>query len=199
MGAVGSPTPSVAGCDCRRPTIWPPRTQLRAKATVLNTTIGVVATDATLSKAACRRVAVAGHDGLARAIRPAHSPLDGDTIFALATGARDVPAPGRRVPAAFPTELPILDAVCTAAAACVSSGRSSTRSCRPRGRRDPELPRRVSVGVRALPARPRGSLDRPSGPIERSTSVRSDVVTTGSELRTRPAPCPAPAVAAGGR
>ncbi|MGO4200403.1 P1 family peptidase [Rhodococcus sp. TAF43] len=92
--------------------------ELGAKTTVLNTTIGVIATDATLSKAACRRVAVAGHDGLARAIRPAHSPLDGDTIFALATGARDVPAPDG-VPAAFPTELPILDAVCTAAAACV--------------------------------------------------------------------------------
>ncbi|CAM3163094.1 P1 family peptidase [Prescottella defluvii] len=88
------------------------------KTTVLNTTIGVVATDAPLSKAACRRVAVAGHDGLARAIRPAHSPLDGDTIFALATGTHETPLPDG-VPAAFPAELPILDAVCTAAAECV--------------------------------------------------------------------------------
>nr|WP_305094643.1 P1 family peptidase [Prescottella sp. R16] len=91
---------------------------LGQKGTVLNTTIGVVATDAPLSKPSCRRVAVAGHDGLARAIRPAHSPLDGDTIFALATGTREIPpVPG--VPAAFPHELPILDAVCTAAALCV--------------------------------------------------------------------------------
>jgi len=52
--------------------------------TPLNTTIGVVATDAALSKAACRRVAIAAHDGLARTLRPAHTPLDGDTVFALA-------------------------------------------------------------------------------------------------------------------
>lgn len=86
--------------------------------TMLNTTIGVVATDARLSKASCRRVAVAGHDGLARAVRPAHSPLDGDTIFALATGTREG-APGDAVPAAFLGELPVLAAVCVAAAACV--------------------------------------------------------------------------------
>ncbi|RVW04290.1 P1 family peptidase [Rhodococcus xishaensis] len=85
---------------------------------VLNTTIGVVATDAKLSKASCRRVAVAGHDGLARAIRPAHAPLDGDTIFALATGTHEAPSPDG-VPSAFPLELPLLDAVCTAAASCV--------------------------------------------------------------------------------
>ncbi|OBH87573.1 P1 family peptidase, partial [Mycobacterium scrofulaceum] len=57
----------------------------------LNTVIGVVATDAALSPAACRRVAVAAQDGLARAVRPAHTPYDGDTIFALATGAVEVP------------------------------------------------------------------------------------------------------------
>lgn len=91
---------------------------LGEKATVLNTTIGVVATDAPLSKASCRRVAVAGHDGMARAIRPAHSPLDGDTIFALATGTHATPSPDG-VPSAFPNELPILDAVCTAAALTV--------------------------------------------------------------------------------
>ncbi|OYD71242.1 P1 family peptidase [Rhodococcus sp. OK302] len=89
-----------------------------AKGTVLNTTIGVVATDAAITKAGCRRVAVAGHDGLARAIRPAHSPLDGDTIFALATGTH-VPEFEIAVPAAFPADLPILDAVCAAAAQVV--------------------------------------------------------------------------------
>jgi len=50
------------------------------------TTIGVIATDAPLTKAQCQRLAGAGHDGLARAIRPVHTMSDGDTLFALATG-----------------------------------------------------------------------------------------------------------------
>ena len=53
-----------------------------------HTTIGVVATNATLSKAQARKVAQMAHDGLARAVTPAHTPADGDTIFALATGDR---------------------------------------------------------------------------------------------------------------
>ncbi|MFI6322744.1 P1 family peptidase [Nonomuraea sp. NPDC050556] len=56
-----------------------------------NTTIGVVATDLTLSKAQCGKLAGVAHDGLARAIRPAHTMVDGDTIFALATCARPAP------------------------------------------------------------------------------------------------------------
>lgn len=55
-----------------------------------NTSIGVVATDARLTKAQATRLAQAGHDGLARAINPVHTAADGDTLFALATGA--VPA-----------------------------------------------------------------------------------------------------------
>jgi len=51
-----------------------------------NTTIGVVATNATLTKAQATKLAQMAHDGLARAIYPAHTPWDGDTIFALATG-----------------------------------------------------------------------------------------------------------------
>ena len=51
-----------------------------------NTTNGVVATDAPLTKAQCQRLADAGHDGLARAIRPVHTMSDGDTLFALSTG-----------------------------------------------------------------------------------------------------------------
>ena len=51
-----------------------------------NTTIGIVATDAPLTQAQARRLAGAGHDGLARAIRPVHTMSDGDTLFALATG-----------------------------------------------------------------------------------------------------------------
>jgi L-aminopeptidase/D-esterase-like protein len=51
-----------------------------------NTVIGVVATNATLTKEAANKVAQMAHDGLARVIRPAHTMFDGDTIFALATG-----------------------------------------------------------------------------------------------------------------
>jgi hypothetical protein len=51
-----------------------------------NTTIGVIATNATLSKAQVKRLAQVGHDGLARTIYPVHTQLDGDTLFALATG-----------------------------------------------------------------------------------------------------------------
>ncbi|WP_405179874.1 P1 family peptidase [Nocardia sp. NBC_01377] len=90
---------------------------LPVKGTVLNTTIGVVATDVALDPSGCRRMAMTAHDGLARAIRPAHSPLDGDTLFALSTGA--VVLPSVPVPPAFPADLLILDAVCTAAAVCV--------------------------------------------------------------------------------
>lgn len=76
-------------------------------ATRLNTTIGVVATDAGLTKAQCRRLAVAAHDGLARAVRPAHSMLDGDTFFALATGSGTV-------------DVTRLDAITAAGADCVA-------------------------------------------------------------------------------
>ena len=51
-----------------------------------NTTIGVIATDAQLSKVQAQRLAVAGHDGLARSINPVHTMSDGDTLFTLATG-----------------------------------------------------------------------------------------------------------------
>lgn len=51
-----------------------------------NTTIGVVATNAALTKVQAKRLAMSAHDGLARSIRPAHTTLDGDTLFAMATG-----------------------------------------------------------------------------------------------------------------
>ena len=56
-----------------------------------NTTIGVVATNATLSKEQANRLASAAHDGLARTIRPVHTTADGDTMFALATGEVELP------------------------------------------------------------------------------------------------------------
>jgi L-aminopeptidase/D-esterase-like protein len=53
-----------------------------------NTTLGVVATNAALTKTEARRVAEMAHDGYARSIVPSHTPVDGDAIFALATGTR---------------------------------------------------------------------------------------------------------------
>ena len=54
-----------------------------------NTTIGVVATDARITKAQAHRLAVTAHDGLARTISPVHTMSDGDTLFALGTGKAD--------------------------------------------------------------------------------------------------------------
>lgn len=85
----------------------------------LNTVIAVVATDAVLSSAACRRIAIAAHDGLARAIRPAHTPVDGDTVFALATGAVEVPLPADG-PASFAPEMRLTAEVGAAAADCLA-------------------------------------------------------------------------------
>jgi L-aminopeptidase/D-esterase-like protein len=56
-----------------------------------NTTIGVVASNANLNKAQATKVAQMAHDGLARTIYPVHTMLDGDTLFAVATGGLDVP------------------------------------------------------------------------------------------------------------
>lgn len=57
------------------------------------TTIAVVATDARLTRAQAQRMAVAAHDGMARALVPSHTPLDGDLVFAAATGAREMADP----------------------------------------------------------------------------------------------------------
>lgn len=57
-----------------------------------NTTLAIVACNADLDKTDCKRVAMMAHDGMARAVRPAHTPFDGDTVFALA-GTRDGMAP----------------------------------------------------------------------------------------------------------
>jgi L-aminopeptidase/D-esterase-like protein len=58
---------------------------------IQNTTIGIVATDAILTKAQSQKIAQMAHDGIARAIRPAHTMFDGDTIFCLATGKKNLP------------------------------------------------------------------------------------------------------------
>ncbi|KUH67590.1 hypothetical protein AU184_20740 [Mycolicibacterium novocastrense] len=105
--------------------IPPPADQIAAYAdrhrefSPLNTTIAVVATDAAMSPAACRRVAVAAHDGLARTIRPCHTPHDGDTVFALATGAVEVPL-DPTTPASMTPEMPLITQVGAAAADCLA-------------------------------------------------------------------------------
>lgn len=79
FGGLG-PAPTLAG---------PARTKFDSPA---NTTIAIVATDALLSKAEATRMAIAAHDGLARAIIPAHTPMDGDLVFAASTGRRETDA-----------------------------------------------------------------------------------------------------------
>lgn len=54
-----------------------------------NTTIGAVATNVSLDKAGCKRLAMMAQDGYARALRPIHTPFDGDTVFAMSTGAHE--------------------------------------------------------------------------------------------------------------
>jgi L-aminopeptidase/D-esterase-like protein len=77
-----------------------------------DTTLGVVATNAALSKPQAAKVADLAHDGLARAIRPAHAMLDGDTVFALATLERATTLPGT-------SEANLTDAIGQAAADAV--------------------------------------------------------------------------------
>lgn len=64
----------------------PPRTKLTQSG---NTTIAIVATDLALTKPQATRMATAAHDGIARAVVPAHTPMDGDLVFAAATGRRE--------------------------------------------------------------------------------------------------------------
>ena len=73
--------------------VTPPVAWDRASALIpgTNTTIGVVVTDAALSKEQANRLATVAHDGFARAVRPAHTMYDGDTIFCLATAVRTAP------------------------------------------------------------------------------------------------------------
>ena len=78
---------------------WPPSfaakdLQFRSKGTVgENTTLAVVATDAKLTKTQCNRLAIMAQDGLARAIYPVHTPLDGDVVFAASIGDKALADP----------------------------------------------------------------------------------------------------------
>jgi putative pantetheine hydrolase len=71
----------------RTPAVAPPRSpDETGTPETLNTTLAVVATNARLSATQTNRLAAAGHDGLARAVRPVHTLVDGDSVFALSTG-----------------------------------------------------------------------------------------------------------------
>jgi L-aminopeptidase/D-esterase-like protein len=76
FGGLGWPASFPAGGDFRIKGVEPQ-----------NTTIAIVATDAALTKTEAKRLAIMAHDGMARALRPTHAAMDGDTIFAAATGA----------------------------------------------------------------------------------------------------------------
>jgi L-aminopeptidase/D-esterase-like protein len=76
-----------------------------------NTTIGVVATNANLDKAGCLLVAQSAHDGLARALDPAHLSVDGDAVVACAVGGVDAPVDHVRVLAARAVELAVRSAL----------------------------------------------------------------------------------------
>ncbi|OHO64462.1 P1 family peptidase [Corynebacterium sp. HMSC036D02] len=102
----------------------------------LNTTIGAVLTDAPLSKAQVKRLALAGHDGIARAVRPAHSPLDGDTLFAAASGTQPADQgigaaelASLSAAAADAVEAAIVDAVVSATPGLGLETYSSLRAC----------------------------------------------------------------------
>ena len=83
FGGLGFPHPLPADAQDIR-------LKRRSLDPIENTTIAVIATDAVLSKAACKRLAIAAHDGFARAIWPTHTPFDGDLVFALATGTSGI-------------------------------------------------------------------------------------------------------------
>ena len=77
----------------------------------LNTTIGVVATDAPLTKAQAKRMAMSSHDGLARAIRPAHMPMDGDTIFGMSVGEKAAEDADKAAQTVDPVAMSMISAV----------------------------------------------------------------------------------------
>lgn len=87
FGGIGYPSPMPANATDLRIKFRDNGTALPPAA---NTTIGTIATDAVLTKAQAKRLAIAAHDGYSRAIWPAHTPFDGDLIFALATGASGI-------------------------------------------------------------------------------------------------------------
>jgi L-aminopeptidase/D-esterase-like protein len=91
------------------------RTKRDGTSALANTTIAIVATDAILTKAQAKRLAVAAQDGIARAASPAHTPVDGDLVFSVATGQR-------------PIKDPILDVIHLGHAAAICLSRAMARA-----------------------------------------------------------------------
>ncbi len=83
FGGLGLPSPFPIGA-------LEPRTKISARA---NTTLVVVVTDAVLTKAQAKRLAIMAQSGLSRAIYPVHTPLDGDVVFAASTGRKPLADP----------------------------------------------------------------------------------------------------------
>lgn len=102
FGGLG-PDPAPRAVDLRQ------SRKLAAMAAGANTTIAIVATDADLTKAQAQRMATAAHDGIGRAVVPAHTPMDGDLVFAAATGQVAMTRP----------DWQMLE-ICHAAATCLS-------------------------------------------------------------------------------
>ena len=109
FGGLGQPSPFPADAIL-------PRTKFDPKPGT-NTTIGIVATDAVLDKAAAKRLAVAGHDGFARAIWPSHTNFDGDLVFSVATGRSGV-----AVDAGGPASIDLAAAAAAAMARAIARG-----------------------------------------------------------------------------
>jgi len=85
---IGLEIESEFGRQAKRAVILPPQPE---STPARNTTIGIVATDAILTKGQALKVAQMAHDGMARAIRPSHTIFEGDTIFCMATAKRKMP------------------------------------------------------------------------------------------------------------
>ncbi|QDY90397.1 P1 family peptidase [Arthrobacter sp. UKPF54-2] len=133
----GHPEPSVRSVvpplDARFRVPDSPAAEAAQDPPPLNTTLVVVATNAVLDKAECKRTASAAHAGLARALNPSHTLADGDTVFALATGAvgldrsteaaRQVSLITLQSAAADVVRLAILDGIAAAAAVETPAGR----------------------------------------------------------------------------
>ncbi len=90
------------------------------------TTIALVATDATLTKAECKRLAIMANDGLSKSLRPVHAPNDGDTVFAAATGKA-----GRGGEPPVLTELGTVAADCLARAVARGVYEATSLACLP--------------------------------------------------------------------
>ncbi len=78
------------GCGDSQPLRMPSNEKMAAYEAMSNTTLAIVATDAVLNKSQAHRLAVASQDGIGRAIVPAHTQYDGDLVFAMSTGTREI-------------------------------------------------------------------------------------------------------------